>query len=220
MEGSPLWNAANCPIHYSYREDPTPAENQPYMMMYLLFGILDILAPNEKYQRALKCIPALDGIYTRNTAAYAARAAEFGQKYRREQMIYTMGSGACYSVAYSFAICLLMEMQWIHSHAIHSGEYFHGPFEVTDFDVPFIVIKSIDACRPLDDRAYQFCAAHSDKVTLIDCAEFDMTGIDEDLRGYFAPLVADKVLRSYAVELADKRGHKLDVRRYMWRMKY
>ena len=48
------------------------------------------------------------------------------KKYGEEKLIYVMGSGPNFGVTYSYAICLLQEMQWIHSSAIHSGEYFHG----------------------------------------------------------------------------------------------
>ena len=71
----------------------------------------------------------------------------------------SMGSGSAnYSVAYSFAICLLMEMQWVNSSAIHSGEYFHGPFEITDRETPFIILMSEGRTRPLDQRASGFPA--------------------------------------------------------------
>ena len=30
----------------------------------------------------------------------------------------------------------MMEMQWINSGSFHSGEFFHGPFEIVDKDVP------------------------------------------------------------------------------------
>ncbi|WP_193774618.1 hypothetical protein [Vallitalea guaymasensis] len=131
-----------------------------------------------------------------------------------------MASGGNYGPAYSFAICLLMEMQWIHSNAIHSGEYFHGPFEITDYDVPFIIVKGIDSSRYLDERAHAFCKKYSDKIALIDAADFDMKDMDEDLKGYFASLVVGVVLRGYADALAEFRGHPLTVRRYMWKMEY
>ena len=89
-------------------------------------------------------------------------------------------------------------MQWIHSNCIHSGEYFHGPFEVTDFDVPFVLVKGIGATRELDERAYNFCSKFSQKLAVIDEAEFDLTGIEPGVQEYVAPLlyVADGVLIS------------------------
>ncbi|MCY7931444.1 SIS domain-containing protein, partial [Bacillus inaquosorum] len=45
---------------------------------------------------------------------------------------------------------------WIHSHAIHAGEYFHGPFEIIDESVPFIILLGLDETRPLEERALTF----------------------------------------------------------------
>lgn len=217
---SPLWKAAEYPIHYSWADESDASDYNNAGLFALVFHILNELQPSEKYTRALGCIDKLPAIFDKNVAKYAKAADEFGSSYKREELIYTMGSGANYGVAYSFAICLLMEMQWIHSNAIHSGEYFHGPFEATDYDVPFIIIKGLDDCRVLDDRAHAFCEKYSKRIVLIDGKDFDMAGIDEDLKGYFCPLVVGVVLRKYADAIADHRGHPLSVRRYMWRMEY
>lgn len=67
-----------------------------------------------------------------------------------------MASGAGYGAAYMQSICIFMEMQWIHSSSIHSGEFFHGPFEITDKEVPFVLQVSEGTNRPLDERALKF----------------------------------------------------------------
>ena len=67
-----------------------------------------------------------------------------------------MSSGATHEVAYSTSICLMMEMQWIHSGTFHSGEFFHGPFEITDKDVPFILLMNDGRTRQMDARALTF----------------------------------------------------------------
>lgn len=217
---SPLWEAAEHGIRYTWGPDSDPAQSNSGMLYRLVFSVMNILSPNERYERAVKCVDALGDVIARNKGATLSAAAAYGEAYKRAPLIYTMSSGECYGVAYSFAICLLMEMLWINSHAIHSGEYFHGPFEVTDYDVPFILIKNSGATRPLDDRAERFATKFSRQVEVIDTAAFDMTGIDEDLRGYFAPLIAGPVLRQYADQLAEHKGHPLSVRRYMWKMEY
>ena len=153
-------------------------------------------------------------------AKYADFGSQWGKDYKRETVIYTMGSGANYGEMYSLAICLFMEMQWIHSNCIHSGEYFHGPFEVTDFDVPFVLVKGIGATRELDERAYNFCSKFSQKLAVIDEAEFDLTGIEPGVQEYVAPLLAGTVVREMIDSLAHERGHALSVRRYMWQMEY
>ncbi len=217
---SPLWQAAEYPIHYDWGKDADASDLNKAVLYALLFRILNALSPCEKYEKGIASVENINAVIERAKAQYADTVAAWGKKYKREKLIYTMGSGACYGEAYSFAICLLMEMQWIHSSCIHSGEYFHGPFEVTDYDVPFIIVKGLGATRPLDERAYNFCKKFCDTIMLIDCEEFDMTGIDEEVREYFAPLVAGAVLRSLADAFAYERGHDLSVRRYMWRMEY
>lgn len=217
---SPLWNTTEFPIHYNWADESDASDYNNAALYALVFHILNELQPNEKYVRALKCVDKLPKVFQKNVEKYSKSADAFGSDYKREPLIYTMASGANYGVAYSFAVCLLMEMQWIHSNAIHSGEYFHGPFEATDYDVPFIIIKGLDECRFMDERAHAFCQKYSKRITLIDAKDFDMAGIDEDLKGYFCPLVVGVVLRKYADCIADHRGHPLSVRRYMWRMEY
>ena len=217
---SPLWKAAEYPIHYDWGKGTDAGDLNKGVLYYLIFSILNGVSPCEKYRKGMEAVAGLNDAVERAKAQYETTVKEWGKQYKREEIIYTMGSGANYGEAYSFAICLLMEMQWIHSSAIHSGEYFHGPFEVTDFDVPFIIIKGLGATRPLDERAYDFCRKYSEKIMVVDAAEFDMSGIDEEVKEYFAPLLAGAVLRSLADEFAYQRGHDLSVRRYMWRMEY
>lgn len=50
-------------------------------------------------------------------------AKKFAENYKDAPVIYVMSSGATHMVAYSFSICLLMEMQWINSGSFHDGEF-------------------------------------------------------------------------------------------------
>lgn len=217
---SPLWKAAEYPIHYEWGPEAIASEGNNGMLYRLIFGILSKIASNDKYERAIKSVDNLQRLYESNRIKTASEADEFGKKYKRDKLIYTLASGPNYGVAYSFTSCLLMEMLWINSNAIHSGEYFHGPFEITDFDVPFILIKGLGETRPIDERAHAFVKKFSEKVVIIDAETFDMEGIDEELKGYFTPIIAGVVLRQYADRLAEHTGHPLSVRRYMWKMEY
>lgn len=62
--------------------------------------------------------------------------AELGDRFaelcQQHKFFYILGSGPNFSQTYAMAICSLMEMQWQHCCYIHSGEYFHGPFEATE----------------------------------------------------------------------------------------
>ncbi|MFJ7936062.1 SIS domain-containing protein [Sporosarcina sp. NPDC096371] len=217
---SPLCQASEHIVHYNYKDGSDAIDGEAGMFYTLIFEILNVLSPNEKYSRIVNQLSKLGGLIEKNTELFSEAANEFGKKYKRESIIYTMASGAYIHHAYSFTSCLLMEMLWIHSNAIHSGEYFHGPFEITDFDVPFLVIKGKGASRPLDERALDFVNKFSEKVEIVDVEMFNYDGIDDDLREYFGTALTSFVLRLYADGLSEHTGHPLSVRRYMWKMEY
>ena len=121
---SPLWEATQHGVSYEWGPETDAGNHNNGMLFRVAFGVLNALQPCEKYERAVKACDALDETFRVNKEKFASRADAFGSKYKRAPLIYTMSSGPCYGVAYSFAICLLQEMQWIHSAAIHSGQYF------------------------------------------------------------------------------------------------
>ena len=217
---SPLWNEADFGLHYDWGEKTDAYENRAGMALRFTFGILNALNPSEKYNNALEAVKTLDELFNANRERFKSPAEEFGRSHKRESIIYTMGSGPVFGDAYSFAVCLLQEMQWVHSAAIHSGEFFHGPFEITDYDVPFLLTKTIGNIRQLDERAHLFLKRYCDRVTVLDAEDFDWKGMNNDLKEYFAGPIFGAVLRTYAEHLAEYRGHPLTVRRYMWKMEY
>ncbi|WP_099354936.1 SIS domain-containing protein [Fredinandcohnia onubensis] len=217
---SPLCKAAEYTVHYNYKDGSNAIDGEVGIYFSLVFQLLQALSPNEKYERVLKQLENLETLLDTNKKQTIDRAFEWGKENKREKLIYTMGSGVYFHQAYSFTSCLLMEMLWIHSNAIHTGEFFHGPFEITDDNVPFLIVKGEGANRPLDERAITFAQKFSKNVEVVDVAELDFTGIDKDLKEYFGPAIVGAVLRQYADGLAEHTGHPLSVRRYMWKMEY
>lgn len=149
------------------------------------------------------------------------QAQIFAQNYKDEEVIYIMSSGATHMVAYSFSICLLMEMQWINSGSFHDGEFFHGPFEITDKDVPFILLMNDGRTRDMDSRALTFLKRFDAKTTVIDAKDYGLGSLlTGGIAEYFSPMVISAVLRVYAEQLAIIRNHPLTKRRYMWKLEY
>ena len=217
---SPLAQVSENVIVYHDQEDSNYVNESPAIMLELVFGLLAEKEGNKKFNHILSSLENLRPILNKAKAETLAQAKEFAESYKDEKIIYTMGSGANYGIAYWFAICLLMEMQWIHSHAIHAGEYFHGPFEILDKDVPIIQLVGLDETRPLEERSLEFTQRYGERVIVIDAKDFDLTGVAESVKGYIAPLVLQTVLRQYAGELAEVRNHPLSTRRYMWKVPY
>lgn len=139
---------------------------------------------------------------------------------QEHDFLYILGSGSTFSQTYGFAICSLMEMQWQHCAYIHSGEYFHGPFEVTENGVFYFLQKSSGKCRPMDERAEDFLKTHTDAQMVLDALEYGMDAIDPAVRDYLDPVLF------YAMncELRSARGrvfdHDVDYRRYMGKVSY
>ena len=106
----------------------------------------------ENYDKFQEGLGMISNIIKNARAHVAERALEFAETYKNDPVIYTMGSGAAYGAAYMESICIFMEMQWLDSSSIHTGEYFHGPFEITDANRPFMLQISEGSTRPLDER--------------------------------------------------------------------
>jgi fructoselysine 6-phosphate deglycase len=217
---SPLCKEAEYVLHYNYKDGSDAIDGEIGIFYTFIFKLLKTFTGDEKYDRGINQLRNLGQLIEKNQKEHKEAAFEFGKRNKREKTIYTMASGAYIHHAYSFTSCLLMEMLWINSNAIHSGEYFHGPFEITDFDVPFLLIVGEGPSKPLDERALDFVTKYSDNVEVVDVTKFDYSGVDKDLKEYFGPALAGPVMRLYADGLAEYTGHPLSVRRYMWKMEY
>ncbi|ASS91412.1 SIS domain-containing protein [Aeribacillus pallidus] len=220
QETSPLSEESEFVVKYQWGQEAHAFNTNLSLLYQLTMGVLHIIEGNNKFDKMINSLSNLQAVFDKAAKQYESKALQFAQEYKDEKVIYTMASGANYGIAYSYAICILMEMQWIHSNAIHSGEYFHGPFEILDKDVPFIILLGLDETRPLDERALDFSKKYGEKLVVLDAKDLDLTGIDEELKGYIAPLVLNYVLRKYAERLADARNHPLSQRRYMWKVEY
>lgn len=172
------------------------------------------------YDAFLDGVSKIDGIVARACGQVEQRALAFAAKYQDDKFIYTMGSGASYSSAYMESICILMEMQWINSACIHTGEYFHGPFEVTDANVPFIIQIAEGPCRALDERALKFLKTYGKRIEVLDAKELGLSTIDPSVVEYFNHSLFNNVYPVYNKALAEKRQHPLSTRRYMWKVEY
>ena len=192
-------------------------------MGYVLALAVEILQQVEGFDKYDKMIEGLTNVFeAAENAANSARksAKEFAEKYKDAPVVYVMSSGASMEVAYSTSICLMMEMQWINSGCIHSGEYFHGPFEVTDYDVPFMLVKSIGHTRHLDERVENFAKKFTEDLLVLDQKDLDLSTVADEAKPYVAAILTGVVIRHFVEAIAFERGHSLDVRRYMWQMQY
>lgn len=193
-------------------------------MGYVMALALELLQQTEGYDKYDKMVDGFDKVFelAEKSAQAAKKAAkEFAEAYKDAPVIYVMSSGASAEVAYSTSICLMMEMQWINSGSFHSGEFFHGPFEITEKDVPFVLLMNDGKTRAIDSRALTFLERFDALTTVVDAKDYGLSSeISSDVATYFNPLLHTAVFRVYAEELSYVRQHPLTKRRYMWKLEY
>lgn len=147
-------------------------------------------------------------------------APQFAALCQEHPFLYILGSGPNFCQTYGFAICSLMEMQWQSCSYIHSGEYFHGPFEVTEPGVFYFLQMGSSEFRTMDERALAFLREHTDTLMVLDALEYGMDQVPESVRAYLDPVL----FYAMNVELRAARGkvfgHDPDYRRYMGVVSY
>lgn len=207
-----------------YEDEPT---NPPPTFLTIfpgvyqvVFAILDVLEGTNHLPVITSALEQLDDIYATERAKRAAELRAFADTYYNEPIFYTTGAGMDYQMCYIMTVCILLEAQWIHSAAIHAGEFFHGPFEVVDKSTPYFVTLGLDETRPLEERAHEFLLRTSDKVFAVDAKDFDLSAIDPSVQKWIAPVILNRVMQMYGEALATRRAHPLSIRRYMGKMKY
>ena len=141
------------PVVYSWEDDTNEKERPQGIVMRVLNELMKLQEPSyTKYEAVLDGLEKADGIVRAAVKKVQNRTWVFAEKYFEEPFLYIMGSGASYSQAYGFSICSLQEMQWMDCCYLHSGEYFHGPFECTDEDHLYILLMGTGAARVMDER--------------------------------------------------------------------
>ena len=218
---SPLAHNANYVIVHGFEKNYAAKLEKMTNVLKLAVEILNQYEGYSHYEEMEQAFDRIYGLIEKAVSFVLPSAKQFAQDYKDAPVIYVMSSGATHEVAYAFSICLLMEMQWINSGSLHAGEFFHGPFEIVDKDVPFILLMNEGRTRALDARALDFLNRFQAKTTVLDGKDF---GVGSELPAavaeYFNPMVLNAVLRVYAEQLAIVRCHPLTQRRYMWKLEY
>ncbi len=190
----------------------------------LLTAVLSGLVKEaENWKLADKVIKALDvlpQVLLDSALQYEQRATDEARLYQKDDFFMLLGSGPCYATAYVAGVCIMMEMLWRHTYAGDAAEFFHGPFEVVLPDVPVIVYMGEDESRPIAERVVQFCKRFTERLVIYDSKDFEMNGVDQEVRAIFAPFVLQAATRRFMEHLAVWHNHPLGTRRYMGKMEY
>lgn len=219
-EQSPIILHADYIIRYAFGDDKDIAGEKTMCALRLAVELLNMDEGYEHYDKFMDGVSKIDLIVKKAIQHVEKRALAFAREYKNDNVIYTMGSGAGYGAAYMESICIFMEMQWINSSSLHTGEYLHGPFEITDAEIPFVIQVSEGSTRPLDERALKFLKTYAKRIEIIDAKELGLSTIDPSVVDYFNHSLFNNVYPVYNKALALEREHPLTTRRYMWKVQY
>ena len=203
-------------VTYSNGDDQVYSDSNQSNSLRIGFELLHQFEGWANYDKAMDAYALIDEAKQELLPAAQAWAA----KVKDEPVFYVLASGSNYGVAYSMCCCHFMEMQWKHAVCLHTGEYFHGPFETTDKQLPMILLMGEGRTRALDERCLKFLQTYAENFITIDFAKINKGRIDPSVVEFFNPVVMIPVERYYVSQMAELRGHSMDERRYMWKVEY
>lgn len=207
-------------VLYEWGADSRVSDNPMAIALSLCVEILRQAEGYPAYDDFRTAMAAIDGVVAAACDKVRERASAFATKHGDQSLFYILSSGASFGLAHGFAASSLMEMQWLNASAIHSGEFFHGPFEITDGKTNFIVLLNEGRTRPLDERAIGFLERYAEGFEVVDAGELGVGALPPGVVDYFNPVLFYSVMCVYREALAKVRRHPLETRRYMGKVPY
>ena len=208
-------------VTYSNGDEQIYSQSNQSQVLRIAFEILHQFENWEKHEAAMAGFTAIDGLVADAKRNMLPAAQAFAERYQNDEIFYVLGSGPLYWTAYTMENCHFLEMQARHAVLVHSGEYFHGPFETTGHDLAMILLMSTGRTRPLDERALTFLQKHAGRHVVIDARDTEIEGrIDPSVAEYFNSAIMIPIERFFVSQLAEIRGHPMETRRYMWKVPY
>lgn len=147
-------------------------------------------------------------------------AADFAERHKDTDYHFLVGAGNLWGQVYNYSMCVLEEMQWLHTTRVHAAEFFHGSLELIERDTSLLLLFGEDRSRPLMDRVLRFAEKYNDDVTVLDTRTFPLEGISERFRDVLAPTAMGAACTRLSVHLEKVRNHSLDLRRYYRTVEY
>ena len=218
-EGTPLEAAADYTIQFkdTGADGALYEESKSAYALAIAYEIVHQVEGNEEtYQDMVKAMKKMNEIIPQALVDVVPEAVKFSVDYNEDEIIYTMGTGTAWAAAQQQTICIFMEMQWINSSVIHCDEFFNGPFEITEKDTAYLLLKSTGRTREVDERAIAFLNKFNAHTTIIDGFDYGMKELGE-VSEYYDHSFYSELLGVYNHLLADRRQHPLSWRKYMWK---
>lgn len=207
-------------VFVNFAEDDTSCESFYLQSLFIALSIMRHRGEISNYAEIAAELERLPTLLLDVKRAYEPKAQEFARKLAAADYHIITGAGNVWPEAFYYGMCILEEMQWIRTRPVHASDFFHGTLELIDKDVSLILFKGEDALRPLAERVENFAPAYTEKMTVLDTAEFELPGISQGVRALISPILLATVLERISAHLEVMRNHPLTTRRYYKRVAY
>lgn len=204
----------------AFAADDTSSESFYLQSLVIALALLNKLGAYPDYDRAVAELTTLPRLLLEVKRAYESTAAQLAETIKDDEYHILSGAGTTWTQAWYYGTCILEEMQWIRTRPIHASDFFHGTLELLTPGVSLILFKGEDASRPLVERIENWAPSITDRVTIIDAAQFDLPGISSDVRALVSHVLIATVLERVSAHLEVLREHPLTIRRYYRRARY
>jgi fructoselysine-6-phosphate deglycase len=203
--------------------DDFSAADADYILLYMLtFSFMHKHGDFPEYEEFCENLRKIPAALVDVKKQCESKVEAFAEKYKDETYHLLTGAGTVWGETYSYAMCVMEEMQWIRTKSVKAAEFFHGTLELLENDVSLMVIMGEDELRPQCMRVVKFAEklGFTENLNVFDTADYQLPGVADKFRHLLSPIVMTAVLDRLSIQLEDKRGHSLDIRRYYKQMKY
>ncbi len=207
-------------VFVNFAEDDTSCESFYLQSLFIALSIMHHRGELEGYERIVGELETLPKSLLEVKRGFEAQAEDYAKVLAGSSYHIITGAGNVWPEAFYYGMCILEEMQWIRTRPVHASDFFHGTLELVEDDVSVILFKGEDAMRPLAERVQNFVPGYTNKLTVLDTAEFALPGLSPEVRGLVAPIVLATVLERISAHLEVMRNHPLTTRRYYKRVAY
>ncbi len=216
--GTPICDLADY-LFVNFAEDDNFAESMFLINIPFFFRLMHHKGEFPRYNDFMDQISKITPYLVAAKNQYDDRAKALAEKHKDTKYHMVVGSGNMWGQAYFYAMCILEEMQWIHTKSIHAAEFFHGTLELVEEGTSIIMLYGEDETRPLMDRVQNFAKQITDEIHIFDSKDIELP-VDEEFRGFISPIVVYALTERLSIHLSKVRNHPLSTRRYYRRMDY
>jgi len=162
---------------------------------------------NSKAAALIKGLNEIPALLKKQYVEEKTLAKESAEKFRGQEMIYTLGTGPLYGLAYKFGLTVFMENMRVNGSFMETAEFRHGPAEMFDRHKPaFVILVGTDESRPVSERVIKLIEHENSPLLIFDAKKYHVDPLLE-------PFVLMIPLQWFAIYSAYIRGiYDLDER--------